>query len=181
MQGVSRPSLICYDGTEPARAAVTAAAGVLAGDVVVVTVWDPVPPLDHARPLDAYLSALGPAPAELDAAAEEQARRIAAEGAEMARGAGLDAEPLAVRSRGRIASTLVAVADERDADLIVVATQLVRGSEAPGQHGEQRAPRGSPSGARRPARGVTVGSSPVAGCHSRSASSSIACQSGSAS
>ena len=123
MQGVSRPSLICYDGTEPARAAVTAAAGVLAGDVVVVTVWDPVPPLDHARPLDAYLSALGPAPAELDAAAEEQARRIAAEGAEMARGAGLDAEPLAVRSRGRIASTLVAVADERDADLIVVATR----------------------------------------------------------
>src|SRR3954452_3229506 len=120
MQGVSRASLICYDGTEPARAAVTAAAGVLAGAAVVVTVWDPVPPLDHARPLDAYLSALGPAPEELDAAAEDQARRIAAEGAEAARAAGLDAEPLAVRSRGRIASTLVAVADERDADLIVI-------------------------------------------------------------
>src|SRR5436190_9230765 len=127
MQGVSHASLICYDGTEPARAAVTAAAGVLAGAAVVVTVWDPVPPLDHARPLDAYLNALGPAPEELDAAAEDQARRIAAEGAEAARAAGLDAEPLAVRSRGRIASTLVAVAGERNADLIVVAARSSAG------------------------------------------------------
>ena len=127
MQGVSRASLICYDGTEPARAAVTAAAGVLAGAAVVVTVWDPVPPLDHARPLDAYLSALGPAPEELDAAAEDQARRIAAEGAQAARAAGLDAEPLAVRSQGRIASTLVAVAGERNADLIVVAARSSAG------------------------------------------------------
>jgi nucleotide-binding universal stress UspA family protein len=120
MRGVSRRNLICYDGTAPARAAVTAAGRVLEGAAMVVTVWEPVPPLDHARPLDAYLSALGPAPAELDAAAEDQARRIAAEGAEAARAAGLDAEPLAVRSGGRIASTLVAVADERDADLIVI-------------------------------------------------------------
>ena len=127
MRGVSRHSLICYDGTDPAIAAVTAAGRVLEGAVVVVTVWEPVPPLDHARPLDAYLSVLGPAPAELDAAAEDQARRIAAEGAETARAAGLDAEPLAVRSRGRIASTLVAVADERDADLIVVAARSSAG------------------------------------------------------
>jgi nucleotide-binding universal stress UspA family protein len=120
MRGVSRHSLICYDGTDPAIAAVTAAGRVLEGAVVVVTVWEPVPPLDHARPLDAYLSVLGPAPAELDAAAEDQARRIAGEGADAARAAGLDADPLAVRSRGRIASTLVAVADEQDADLIVI-------------------------------------------------------------
>jgi nucleotide-binding universal stress UspA family protein len=123
MRDVSRRSLICYDGTDPAKAAVTAAAGVLKGPAVVATVWEPVPPLDHGRPLDAYLSALGPAPAELDAAAEDQARRIAAEGAEAARAAGLDAEPLAVCSRGRIASTLVAVADERDADLIVIGSR----------------------------------------------------------
>src|SRR6476620_4482670 len=115
MRGVSRRRLICYDGTDPAIAAVTAAGRVLDGAVVVVTVWEPVPPLDHARPLDAYLSVLGPAPAELDAAAEDQARQIAAEGAEAARAAGLDAEPLTERRRGRIASTLVAVADEQDA------------------------------------------------------------------
>jgi nucleotide-binding universal stress UspA family protein len=123
MRDVSRRSLICYDGTDPAKAAVTAAGGVLKGAVVVATVWEPIPPLDHGRPLDAYLSALGPAPAELDAAAEDQARRIAEEGAEAARAAGLDAEPLAVRSRGRTASTLVAVADERDADLIVIGSR----------------------------------------------------------
>jgi nucleotide-binding universal stress UspA family protein len=115
-----RRGLICYDGTDPARAAVAAAGEVLEGAAVVLTVWEPVPPLDHARPLDAYLSVLGPAPDELDAAAEEQARRVAAEGAETARAAGLDAEPLTERSRGRIASTLVAVADEQDADLIVI-------------------------------------------------------------
>jgi nucleotide-binding universal stress UspA family protein len=120
MRDVSRRSLICYDGTDPAKLAVIAAGAVLGGAAVVVTVWEPVPPLDHARPLDAYLSVLGPAPAEIDAAAEDQARRIAAVGAEAARAAGVDAEPLAVRSRGRIASTLVAVADEQDADVIVI-------------------------------------------------------------
>jgi nucleotide-binding universal stress UspA family protein len=123
MRDVSSRSLICYDGTDPAKAAVTAAGAVLQGAVVVATVWEPIPPLDHGRPLDAYLSALGPAPAELDAAAEDQARRIAEEGAEAARGAGLDAEPLAVRNRGRTASTLVAVADEQDADLIVIGSR----------------------------------------------------------
>jgi nucleotide-binding universal stress UspA family protein len=120
MPDVSRPSVICYDGTDLAKAAITAAAGVLDGAAVVVTVWEPVPPLDGSRPLEAYLSVLGPSPAELDAAAEDQARRVAAEGAEAARAAGLDAEPLAARSHGRIASTLVAVADERDASLIVI-------------------------------------------------------------
>jgi len=120
VQDVSRRTLICYDGTDSARAAVATAADVLHGSAVVLTVWEPVPPLDHARPLDAYLSVLGPAPAELDAAAEDQARQIAAEGAEAARAAGLDAEPLTERSRGRIASTLVAVANEQDAGLIVI-------------------------------------------------------------
>ena len=120
MRDLSRRSLICYDGTDSARAAVAAAGDVLEGSAVVLTVWEPVPPLDHARPLDAYLSVLGPAPAELDSAAEDQARRVAAEGAEAARAAGLDAAPLTERSRGRIASTLVAVADEQNAGLIVI-------------------------------------------------------------
>src|SRR5436190_1272941 len=95
MQGVSRASLICYDGTEPARAAVTAAAGVLAGAAVVVTVWDPVPPLDHARPLDAYLNALGPAPEELDAAAEGQERPAC--GLSLSRGEFVDRLPERLR------------------------------------------------------------------------------------
>src|SRR5437764_814028 len=72
MRDLSRRTLICYDGTDSARAAVAAAGDVLEGSAVVLTVWEPVPPLDHARPLDAYLSVLGPAPAELDAAAEDQ-------------------------------------------------------------------------------------------------------------
>src|SRR6478735_1678026 len=58
VQDVSRRTLICYDGTDSARAAVATAADVLQGSAVVLTVWEPVPPLDHARPLHAYLSVL---------------------------------------------------------------------------------------------------------------------------
>src|SRR5256886_9151052 len=57
MGDVSRRSLTCYDGTDPAIAAVAAAGSVLEGAAVVATVWEPIPPLDHGRPLDAYLSA----------------------------------------------------------------------------------------------------------------------------
>ncbi len=113
-------SLLCYDGSASAQAAISAAARLLDGPAVVATVWEPVPPPGATHPIHAYLSVIGPSAAELDTAAEEEAARVAARGAELARAAGLDAEPRAERSRGRIASTLVAVADELDAGVIVV-------------------------------------------------------------
>ena len=59
----------------------------------------------------------------LDDASRETAEELAAEGAELARAAGFDAEPRAVRSTGPFFAALIKAADELDAGAIVAGSR----------------------------------------------------------
>jgi nucleotide-binding universal stress UspA family protein len=117
---VKRPVLLCVDGSEGANHAVETAAQLLGGSVLVVSVWEPVGELSQTNPWGAFISAVGQSAAELDAIAEEIAGETAEKAAELARRSGfVEAEALGARSRGSIWSTLLELADERDARLVV--------------------------------------------------------------
>jgi nucleotide-binding universal stress UspA family protein len=113
-----RPLIICYDGTPPAVDAVAAAAALLPGArAIVVTAWKPI--------LDTILAVVpGPAPPLTDLGDVDERQRRAAEdissdGAKRAREAGLDAEPLALRTEDAIWQGIAELAESRDARLIV--------------------------------------------------------------
>ena len=112
--------VIGYDGSADARDAVAFAAGALRAETaLVVNVWQPV--LATAPPLAQPGVPLPPA-SEEGRQLELAARRIAEEGAALARDAGLRAEP-EVRGGagvGDVAAALHDAADQRDADLLVV-------------------------------------------------------------
>jgi nucleotide-binding universal stress UspA family protein len=118
----SGPVVICYDGSKHAAEAIDAAAMVLRrATAVVVSVWTPV--------REALLAvSLGPAPAISDPAdGDERQRRaaeeLAAEGAQRATAAGLDARPLAVRGGARVWEAIEATAEKLGAPLIVCGTR----------------------------------------------------------
>jgi nucleotide-binding universal stress UspA family protein len=56
----------------------------------------------------------------MDAIGEDLARRVASDGADLARDAGLDAEPLSLRGSGRVWRNILKVARKHDASLIVI-------------------------------------------------------------
>src|SRR3954453_13822184 len=109
--------MIAYDGSEPAKEAISAAAELFAGrPAYVVTVWEPG--LAYAMSdLEPTGPELSPVPMDIEGAQELEdelqvhARRTAAEGAELARSAGLDCEALVVADRVSVAQALVEGAD----------------------------------------------------------------------
>jgi nucleotide-binding universal stress UspA family protein len=118
------PVLFAYDGSAHARAAIERAATVLqAGPAIVATAWtsfeDAAPAALLAMPKDMVGDAVG----ALDEANRETAEELAAEGAELARQAGFDAQPRAVRSGGPFFAALVEAADELDARAIVAGSR----------------------------------------------------------
>jgi nucleotide-binding universal stress UspA family protein len=118
------PVLFAYDGSAHARAAIERAGAVLQpGPAIVATAWtsfeDAAPAAVLAMPKDMVGEAVG----ALDAANREAAEACAAEGAELARKAGFDAQPRAVRSGGPFFAALVRAADELDARAIVAGSR----------------------------------------------------------
>lgn len=114
----SGPVLICYDGSDPAEAALATVAALLPrAQVLVVVVWKPI--------REAILAvSLGPAPPISDAADVDERQRRAAEqfakdGARRATEAGLQAKPLTLKAEGAVWEGIAELADERDAQLIV--------------------------------------------------------------
>jgi nucleotide-binding universal stress UspA family protein len=121
---VPGPVLIAYDGSAHARAAIERAGQVLhSGPAVVATAWtsfgDEAPAALLALPGDVVRDAVK----DLDDAARETAEELAAEGAELARAAGFDAEPRAVRSPHAFFAALLACADEIDASALVLGSR----------------------------------------------------------
>src|SRR3954447_14505581 len=91
-----RPLLLCYDGSQDAKRAISRAAELFAArSAVVIAVWQPV------SALVAYgwagVSALGD-DSGLDDASQQATSRLADEGAELARAAGLAADPQPVEA-----------------------------------------------------------------------------------
>ena len=106
-----RPILIAYDGSDYAKAAIEQAAEQLRDGrrAIVVTVW---------QRFRAAFVGVGVAPVGLEEGIENDARRVAEEGARLAREAGFDAEP-AVAHGDPVWQRIVQAADERDAGIIV--------------------------------------------------------------
>jgi nucleotide-binding universal stress UspA family protein len=121
---VPGPVLIAYDGSPHARAAIERAGSLLkSGPAVVATAWttfkEAAPAALLALPGDVVRDSVN----DLDDAARETAEEIAAEGAELARAAGFDAEPRALPSRHAFFTALLACAEELDASAIVLGSR----------------------------------------------------------
>jgi nucleotide-binding universal stress UspA family protein len=126
--------LIAFDGSAAARQAVAVAAAMLKPRAtLVLTVWEAAlayaavaPPPDVGGTPAVDPSAV----LRFDEALRDQAERVSNEGAELARSLGLDAEPLAMSDVRDIARTIVDVADERKAAMIVVGSRGLGGLRA---------------------------------------------------
>jgi nucleotide-binding universal stress UspA family protein len=116
---MDRPVLFCYDGSDGSKAALVAAAELIAhpADAVVLTVWTP------ATILLALGGSLGTAYVPNEGQIDEQeaaaAQRIADEGTEGARRRGYNASARIAEATESVAKAIADVADEIDAGLIV--------------------------------------------------------------
>jgi nucleotide-binding universal stress UspA family protein len=118
--------LICFDGSQRARLAIERAAALFPGaQAKILHVWEPFEHIVTRYPQVGRYVGSEMETADEDAAAESS--RIALEGAELARSAGLEASERSTRLDGSLAATVVAVADQLDADAIVTGTRSLRG------------------------------------------------------
>ena len=132
MGDAAAPVLIAYDGSEVSRAAVRHAAALFAGrPAVLVTVWEPgMAAVAMGLPDTMGAGALPPDPATLEAvdrAQHEHASTVAAEGAEFARSVGLAVEAHVVADELDVADTLIAIAQERGAAVVVAGSHGITG------------------------------------------------------
>ena len=126
------PVLIAYDGSEVSRAAVRHAAELFAGrPAVLATVWEPGLAIAVGMP-DTPMG-VGTLPADpetieaIDRLQREHATTVADQGAEFARSVGLAAEPQAVPDEVDVADTLIGIAQERGAAVVVVGSHGISG------------------------------------------------------
>lgn len=118
------PILIAYDGSDHARSAVEhAGIRLQPGPALVICVWTSIRHGAGAATLGAPASVVSVGAQKLDSAARERAEQLAAEGAELARRAGLDADSRAVEAPGAVWQGIIRCADELDAAVIVSGTR----------------------------------------------------------
>ncbi len=126
------PVLIAYDGSELSKAAVRHAAELFADRrAVVATVWEPGLATLSAGPPDSFgVDPVPPDPATVemvDQAQREHATQVAAQGAELASSLGMSAEPHAVPDDLDVADTLIDIARDRGAAVVVVGSHGISG------------------------------------------------------
>jgi len=120
------PLLIGYDGSEHAKDAIRSAAGLLTiKDALVVTVWQPTSDVGAFAWYGAGPNMVNFA--ELDRAGAEAGGRVAEEGAQIAREAGLRAESIAIEATPPVWKTIVETADLHDASAIVMGSRGLTG------------------------------------------------------
>jgi nucleotide-binding universal stress UspA family protein len=126
--------LIAYVGSEVSRAAVRHAGELFPGGrAVVATVWEPGLAAPAGLQEGMGMGTVPPDPATVDAldrVQSEHAADVAAEGAALARSAGLAAEPHAVPDEADVADTLIEIARERGAAVVVVGSHGITGLRA---------------------------------------------------
>lgn len=119
-----KPILIAYDGSDGAKAAVSAAGELFPGRrAVVLSVWHSAAAAAPATLIAIPAGVATRAYAELDGESERQAAAMAAEGATEAEAAGLDAAGVAVLCHGQVWATIVNAADEEDVAAVVVGSR----------------------------------------------------------
>ena len=116
--------MLCYDGSEDARAAIEKAAELYpAQAVTVVTVWQPVMEVwARATPGFGMVPSI-PNSVEIDEATNRAAKETAAEGVALADKLGLKAEPLVVTQQTTPGRDLLKAAEDLDASVIVMGTR----------------------------------------------------------
>jgi nucleotide-binding universal stress UspA family protein len=121
--------LICYDGSDDAHAAIKHAGALLPGvPATVLTVWESFSTLAMGSPKHslsplALITNVDDANDKMRAAAKE----LAAEGAQLADEAGLEAESATAEEAGSIADAILSRADKLDADTIVIGSRGLGG------------------------------------------------------
>ena len=124
--------LVAYDGSELAKAAIREAASLFPGrQAVVATVWESGLATQSLAGPDTFgAGGIPPDPETVEAvddAQHEHAERIAREGAELAGSLGLAAEPHDVADELDVADTLLDLARERGAAVVVVGSHGISG------------------------------------------------------
>lgn len=118
--------IVCNDGSGDAKHAIERAGAVFHGwDALVLTVWEPTIGLgsfawsgETAGMVDFV---------ELDRAAGEDGCRIAEKGVRIAREAGLEAKPIAVKAAGPVWRTIIETADRHQAAMVVMGSRGLTG------------------------------------------------------
>jgi nucleotide-binding universal stress UspA family protein len=125
---MSGPILIAYDGSEHAQRAVRRAGELLPGrSALVVSVWKSLTEVLMHRDVESLHGHVRDAAAELDSGDRMDAERMTEDGAALAREAGLEAEALVVTGKPSAWETLLEVADEHRAPLVVVGSRGLSG------------------------------------------------------
>lgn len=119
------PVIICFDGSDDAAVAIERAAELFgARPAVVLVVW----PRAHVQVGYAWPGMVYPQDLDaIDVAASAAATELAAKGTELARAAGLDAEPATERADGPIWQAILDAADRHDAAAIVLGSRGLSG------------------------------------------------------
>ena len=122
--------LVCYDGSEDAKQAIDSAARLFPGRAaLVVHVWEPLKEVASVPPVPGLHRVLEAGLAEMDQEGEEVSRQTAAQGAERAKAAGLEAESLAVQAPGRAWRNILRLAREHEVGAIVIGQRGVGRTE----------------------------------------------------
>ncbi len=122
------PVLVAFDGSPTAQAAVAAAARLFAGRrLVIVSIWEPGLAFAMASTGDitgvGYVAPTAEEMASVDRAQRDHATDAAETGARLARELGADAEAYPVADESKVGETLAELADQFDADAIVVGSR----------------------------------------------------------
>lgn len=120
--------LICYDGSEDARAAVGHAGALFPGQAaIVLTVWQPFIQTVAQSALGFGMAAAVEDSEAIDGASLRRAQQIAHDGAEVANRDGLEAVPRACAEVSTTARTILGEAEKVDADAIVMGSRGLTG------------------------------------------------------
>lgn len=117
--------LLCYDGSDDAKHAVREAARIFGPRrALVLSVWQDA----TAMPAFGWAGAAAvPDLEELFALARDGARRMAADGAGLARVAGFEASPVVGEAAGPVWSAIVEEAEKHDAEVVVLGSRGLTG------------------------------------------------------
>lgn len=132
MNEAQRPYLLCYDGSEASKIAISVAGSLLGpGPAMVLHVWEGAAPtgIGGAEGIPAASLQISPdVMLEVTDAARRAAEQTAEQGAEVARQAGFEARPLAWEGDGW--RTIVDLAEENDVAAVILGSRGLSGVKA---------------------------------------------------
>lgn len=116
--------LVCYDGSEDARAAVSRAAALFSGQsAIVLTVWEPFIEVVAHTSLGFGMVAAAPDSDAIDQGSRRRAEEIADEGTDLAEATGLEATSRVCAQTSTTARTILGEAEKLGAEAIVMGSR----------------------------------------------------------